>query len=136
MILPLDVLFSGHQDLLEEAVFILLNHIEILLYLFVIHDLQLQPDLCIDPLKLPIPQGLMDVDQELSFHTVLNRLAEDTSLSYNNEPGSWIIYLSHYYLCIITLWGDAWILLDTQHFRLLYAVDVYISVVFINITHI
>ena len=88
MILPLDVLFSGHQDLLEEAVFILLNHIEILLYLFVIHDLQLQPDLCINPLKLPIPQGLMDVDQELSFHTVLNRLAEDTSLSYNNEPGS------------------------------------------------
>ena len=68
--------------------FILLNHIGTLLYLFVIHDLQLQPDLCIDPLKLPVPQGLMDVDQELSFHIVLDGLAEDTSLSYNNEPGS------------------------------------------------
>ena len=88
MILPLDVLFLGYQDLLEKAVFILLNHIGTLLYLFVIHDLQLQPDLCIDPLKLPIPQGLMDVDQELSFHIVLDGLAEDTSLSYNNEPGS------------------------------------------------
>ena len=103
MILPLDVSFSGHQDLLEEAVFILLNHIGTLLCLFVIHDLQLQPDLCIDPLKLPIPQGLMDVDQELSFHTVLDGLAEDTSLSYDNEPGSQIIYLPHHYLCIITL---------------------------------
>ena len=78
----------------------------------------------------------MDIDQELSFHTVLDGLAEDTSLSYNNEPGSQIIYLPHHYLCIIILWGDAWILLDTQHFRLLYAVDVYISVVFINITYI
>ena len=30
----------------------------------------------------------MDVDQELSFHTVLDRLAEDISLSYNNKSGS------------------------------------------------
>ena len=58
MILSLDVSFSEHQDLLEGAVFILLNRVGRLLCLFVFQDLQLRPDLRIDPLKFPLPQGL------------------------------------------------------------------------------
>ena len=62
MILSLDVSFSEHQDLLEGAVFILLNRVGRLLCLFVFQDLQLRPDLRIDPWKLPLPHGLKDVE--------------------------------------------------------------------------
>lgn len=62
MILSLDVSFSEHQDLLEGAVFILLNRVGRLLCLFVFQDLQVRPDLRIDPWKLPLPHGLKDVE--------------------------------------------------------------------------
>lgn len=58
MTLSLDIIYKEHQDLLEGALFILLNRVGRLLCLFVFQDLQLQPDLRADPLKLPLPEGL------------------------------------------------------------------------------
>lgn len=61
MILSLDLTRAEHQDLLEGALFILLNRVGRLLCLFVFKELQLRPDLRVDSAKLPLPQGLKDV---------------------------------------------------------------------------
>lgn len=64
MTLSLDISSNTnkHQDLLEGFLFILLTRIGKLLSLFVFRDLQLRPDLYIDPSKIPLPEGLNGVD--------------------------------------------------------------------------
>lgn len=61
MILLLDLTRAEHQNILEGALFILLNRVGRLLCLFVFKELQLRPDLRVDPAQLPLPQGLKDV---------------------------------------------------------------------------
>lgn len=60
MILLLDLTRAEHRNIFEGALFILLNRVGRLLCLFVFQDLQLRPDLRVDPSKLPLPQGLKD----------------------------------------------------------------------------
>ncbi|BCR88708.1 uncharacterized protein ACHE_41272S [Aspergillus chevalieri] len=61
MILLLDLTRAEHQNILEGALFILLNRVGRFLCLFVFKELQLRPDLRVDPAQLPLPQGLKDV---------------------------------------------------------------------------
>ncbi|ODM18043.1 hypothetical protein SI65_06831 [Aspergillus cristatus] len=61
MILLLDLTRAEHQNILEGALFILLNRVGRLLCLFVFKELQLRPDLRVNPAQLPLPQGLKDV---------------------------------------------------------------------------
>lgn len=61
MLLSLDLTRTEHQNLLEGALFILLSRVGRLLCLFVFKELQLRPDLRVDPAQLPLPQGLKDV---------------------------------------------------------------------------
>lgn len=61
MILLLDLTHEEYQNILEGALFILLNRVGRLLCLFVFKELQLRPDLRVDREQLPLPQGLKDV---------------------------------------------------------------------------
>ncbi|THC98139.1 hypothetical protein EYZ11_002363 [Aspergillus tanneri] len=54
--------FPLRQTPLEGFLSILLSRVGKLLSLFVFQDLQLQPDLQLDPAKLPLPGGLREVD--------------------------------------------------------------------------
>lgn len=62
MVFSLNISCIEHQDLLEGFLFILLTRVGKILCLFVFQDLQLQPDLYIDPAKLPLPEGLIGAD--------------------------------------------------------------------------
>jgi hypothetical protein len=69
MTLSLDSACSGHQDLLEGFLFILLSRVGRLLCLFVFQDLKLRSDFRTDPRKLPLPTGLTEVDlNERTLH--------------------------------------------------------------------
>lgn len=61
MTLSLDLLYPEHQELMQGALYFLLNRVGKLLCLFVFRDLQVHPDLRVDSSKLPLPQGLADV---------------------------------------------------------------------------
>ncbi|XHG04667.1 hypothetical protein AWENTII_007918 [Aspergillus wentii] len=60
MALSLDLTCPEHQEILEGFLFTLLTRVGVLLSLFVFQDLQLRPDLQIDPAHLPLPKGLME----------------------------------------------------------------------------
>lgn len=59
--LSLDLHYPEHQELMQGALYFLLNRVGKLLCLFVFRDLQIHPDLRVDSSKLPLPQGLTDV---------------------------------------------------------------------------
>ncbi|KAI9371777.1 hypothetical protein BJX61DRAFT_9980 [Aspergillus egyptiacus] len=61
MITLLDLAHPGHQNLLEGFLFILLSRVGKFLCLFVFQDLQLRPDLRVDPHRL-LPAGLADTE--------------------------------------------------------------------------
>lgn len=58
----LNISCREHQELLEGFLFILLARVGKILCLFVFQDLQLRPDLYVDPTKLRLPAGLAGVD--------------------------------------------------------------------------
>lgn len=60
MTLSLDLLYPEHQELMQGALYFLLNRVGKLLCLFAFRDLQVHPDLRVDSSKLPLPQGLAD----------------------------------------------------------------------------
>ncbi|KAL5002196.1 hypothetical protein BDV10DRAFT_181880 [Aspergillus recurvatus] len=62
MVTSLDLTCPGHRRLLEGFLYVLLNRVGKVLSLFVFQDLQLRPDLRIDPDKLPLPAGLIDAE--------------------------------------------------------------------------
>ena len=61
MTLSLDLAYEEHQELMQGALYFLMNRVGRLLCLFVFQDLQVRPDLRIDSSKLPLPQGLKGV---------------------------------------------------------------------------
>ncbi|PWY67169.1 hypothetical protein BO70DRAFT_418840 [Aspergillus heteromorphus CBS 117.55] len=69
MALSLDKSSIHEQSVLEGFLFVLLSRVGKLLCLFTFQDLRLRPDLRVDPSKLPLPEGLkeMDVDDK-SLH--------------------------------------------------------------------
>ncbi|KAL3434886.1 hypothetical protein BDV09DRAFT_204496 [Aspergillus tetrazonus] len=62
MVTSLDLKCPEHRRLLEGFLHILLNRAGKILTLFVFQDLQLRPNLRMDPDKLPLPAGLLDVE--------------------------------------------------------------------------
>ncbi|KAL4973146.1 hypothetical protein BDW66DRAFT_108856 [Aspergillus desertorum] len=62
MVTSLDPTCPGHRRLLEGFLCILLNRAGNFLSLFIFQDLQLRPDLRMDPDKLPLPAGLLDAE--------------------------------------------------------------------------
>ena len=62
MVFSLDISRTKHQDILEGFLFILLTRVGKTLCLFVFQDLQLNPDLYINPTKLPLPEGLLEAE--------------------------------------------------------------------------
>lgn len=61
MTLSLDLLYPEHQELMQGALYFLLDRVGKLLCLFVFRDLQVHPDLRVNSAKLPLPQGLAGV---------------------------------------------------------------------------
>lgn len=61
MTMSLDLIYAEHQELMQGALYFLMNRVGRLLCLFVFQDLQVRPDLRIDSSKLPLPQGLKDI---------------------------------------------------------------------------
>ncbi|KAL6238545.1 hypothetical protein BDW75DRAFT_246978 [Aspergillus navahoensis] len=62
MVTSLDQTCPGHRRLLEGFLYALLNRAGKVLSLLVFQDLQLRPDLRMDPEKLPLPAGLKDTE--------------------------------------------------------------------------
>lgn len=61
MTMSLDLIYAEHQELMQGALYFLMNRVGSLICLFVFQDLQVRPDLRIDSSKLPLPQGLKDI---------------------------------------------------------------------------
>ncbi|KAL4751985.1 hypothetical protein BDW72DRAFT_79918 [Aspergillus terricola var. indicus] len=62
MVTSLDLKCPEHRRLLEGFLHILLNRAGKVLTLFVFQDLQLRPNLRMDPDKLPLPAGMIDAE--------------------------------------------------------------------------
>ncbi|KAL5051784.1 hypothetical protein BDW71DRAFT_193330 [Aspergillus fruticulosus] len=62
MVTSLDLTCPGHRRLLEGFLYTLLSRVGKVLSLFVFQDLQLRPDLRMDPDKLPLPAGLIHAE--------------------------------------------------------------------------
>ncbi|RHZ52205.1 uncharacterized protein CDV56_102059 [Aspergillus thermomutatus] len=68
IVISLNLSYAVHRTLFEGLLYVLLTRVGTLLCIFVFQDLQIRPDLHVDPTKLPLPQGLQGIkldDQSL-----------------------------------------------------------------------
>ncbi|KAL4785603.1 hypothetical protein BJX76DRAFT_346944 [Aspergillus varians] len=89
MVKSLDLACLEHQRLLEGFLYILLSRAGEFLCLFVFQDLQLQPDLRIDPHKLSLPAALVDAK------------LDDKSLGAAEIEAKYIVWLLERALAVI-----------------------------------
>jgi hypothetical protein len=74
-----------HRNLLEGYLFVLLSRVGKVLCLFEFRDLLLRPDLRADPAKLPMPQGLLQVDR--------HSITDQTSMRGSEIEGKYLVWL-------------------------------------------